>query len=40
MRKEKEKMTCAEAIGIVHDYENGKNIPYDLYSDAMDILWQ
>ena len=40
MRKEKEKMTCAEAIGIVQDYENGKNIPYGLYSDAMDILWQ
>lgn len=40
MRKEKEEMTCAEAIGIVRDYENGKNIPYGLYSDAMDILWQ
>lgn len=32
-------MTCAEAIGIVCDYENGKNMPYDLYSDAMYILW-
>ena len=40
MRKEKEEMTSAEAKGIVRDYEKGKNIPYDLYSDAMDILWQ
>ncbi len=40
MRKEKEEMTCAEAIGIVHDYENGKNISYDKYDEAMDILWK
>lgn len=24
MRKKKEKMTCAEALGVVHDYENDK----------------
>lgn len=40
MRKKKEEMTHAEALGIVQDYENDKNIPYNLYSDAIDILWQ
>ena len=33
-------MTYVEALGIVQDYERGKNIPYNLYSDAMDIIWQ
>lgn len=41
MRKEERKeMTCAEAIGIVNDYENGKNISYAKYSEAMDVLWK
>ena len=40
MRKKKEKMTYVEALGIVQDYEEGKNIPYNLYNDAMEIIWQ
>lgn len=39
MRKENKKMTYQEAYGIVQDYENGKNISYNKYSEAMDILW-
>lgn len=40
MKKKEKEMTCAEAIGIVHDYENGKNVPYSKYDEAMDVLWQ
>lgn len=40
MGKKKGEMTYAEALGIVQDYEKGKNIPYNLYSDAMEIIWQ
>lgn len=40
MGKKKGEMTYVEALGIVQDYERGKNIPYNLYSDAMDIVWQ
>lgn len=40
MGKKKGEMTYVEALGIVQDYEKGKNIPYNLYSDAMEIIWQ
>ena len=33
-------MTCAEAIGIVRDYEDGKNVSYAKYSEAMNVLWK
>lgn len=40
MGKKKGEMAYVEALGIVQDYEKGKNIPYNLYSDAMEIIWQ
>ena len=40
MGKKKGEMTYVEALGIVQDYEKGKNIPDNLYSDAMEIIWQ
>lgn len=40
MGKKKGEMTYVEALGIVQDYEEGKNIPYNLYNDAMEIIWQ
>lgn len=35
----KKKMTYNEAFKIVQDYENGKNVSYSDYNEAMDILW-
>ncbi len=39
MIHEKKEMTYQEAYGIVQDYNEGKNVPYNKYSEAMDILW-
>ena len=40
MKKKEKEMTCAEAIGIVDDYENGKDVSCAKYSEAMNVLWK